>query len=133
MSKTVLITGAASGIGKLLAQCYAREGANVSMVDVDAVKLDACAAEIREYAANVLTFPLDVRDYEKVAHACDKTAEVFGSIDILISCAGGAECRLQGVSGEFKDIPVSVFDYGIDVNLKGVIYFDHAAFQNNGL
>ncbi len=130
MAKNVLITGAASGMGLLLSQCYAREGANVAMADVNEEGLRACAEEIRGYPANVLELALDVRKYDEVERACGRVAEAFGGIDILINCAGGAECRILGVSGEFQNIPVEVFDYGIDLNLKGVIYFDHAVMKH---
>jgi len=136
--KTVLITGGASGIGLLSGQCYAREGANVVLVDINQEALDARVAEIREYSENVMGVCIDIRDYAKVCEARDKAVERFGSIDILLCCAGGAEARICQAKGEFKDIPIDVYDFGIDVNLKGALYFDHAvlnqmAKQNSGV
>ena len=136
--KTVLITGGASGIGLLSGQCYAREGANVVLVDINQEALDARVAEIREYNENVMGVCIDIREYPKVEEACLKAHERFGSIDILLNCAGGAECRMLGEKGEFQDIPIEVYDFGIDLNLKGAIYFDHAvmkymAQQNSGV
>jgi len=127
--KTVLITGGASGIGLLSGQCYAKDGANVALVDINQEALDARVAEIKEYNPNVLGICIDIRQYDKVEEACKKTFDAFGSIDILLNCAGGAECRICQVSGEFMDIPIDVYDFGIDVNLKGAIYFDHAAMR----
>ena len=136
--KTVLITGGASGMGLLLGQCYAKEGANVALVDIDKENLDSRVAEIREYSPDVLGIAIDIRDYAEVEGARDLTVERFGSIDILINCAGGAECRICKASGEFHEIPIDVYDFGIDVNLKGALYFDHAvmaqmAKQNSGV
>lgn len=138
MSKTVLITGGASGMGLLLGMCYAKEGAKVVLVDINEETLNRCVSEIEAYPAEVIGIPVDVRNYEQVCRARDIAVEKFGSIDILINCAGGAETRLCGVGGEFKDIPIDVYDYGIDLNLKGVLYFDHAvmaqmAKQNSGV
>ena len=89
--KTVLITGGASGMGLLLGQCYAKEGANVALVDIDKENLDRRVSEIREYSPDVLGIAIDIRDYAEVERARDFTVERFGSIDILINCAGGAE------------------------------------------
>ncbi len=138
MAKTVLITGGASGMGFLAGKCYAKEGANVVLVDINKDALDSCVAEISTINSNVIGVCIDIRDYEKVCEARDKAVERFGSIDILINFAGGAETRLRGVGGEFQDIPIDVYDFGIDVNLKGALYFDHAvmkqmAKQNSGV
>lgn len=126
MKKTVLITGGASGIGLLCGKCYAREGAQVVLVDFNREALDAAVAEITAYPAEVLGVCIDIRDYDKVCEARDAAVERFGSIDILINCAGGAECRIMGVKGRFHEVPIDVYDFGIDVNLKGAFYFDHA-------
>ena len=127
--KTVLITGGASGIGLLCGQCYAKEGANVVLVDINQEALSARVAEIKEYHENVLGICMDIRNYESVKAACKQTFDTFGSIDILINCAGGAEARIMGFNGTFFDTPIEVYDWGIDVNLKGALYFDHACMK----
>jgi len=129
MKKTVLITGGASGMGLLCGQCYAREGYNVALVDINREMLDEKVAEIAAYPADVIGISIDIRDYAQVEQACKTTWETFGSIDILINCAGGAECRVCHAGGPFHEIPIDVFDWGLDVNLKGAVYFDHAALK----
>ena len=129
MNKTVLITGGASGMGLLCGQCYAREGYNVALVDINREMLDEKVAEIAAYPADVIGISIDIRDYAQVEQACKTTWETFGSIDILINCAGGAECRVCHAGGPFHEIPIDVFDWGLDVNLKGAVYFDHAALK----
>lgn len=124
--KTVLITGGASGMGLLLGQCYAREGANVVLADVNKEALDAAVADIRTYHSEVIGVAVDVRCYDQVVAVRDAAVERFGSIDILICCAGGAETRIMQKRGKFWDIPIETYDFGIDVNLKGALYFDHA-------
>lgn len=125
-NKSVLITGGASGMGLLLGQCYAKAGAKVTLVDINGEALDKQVAEISAYNPNVMGVCIDIRDYQKVEEARDRAVEKFGSIDILINCAGGAEKRIMKAKGEFHEVPIEVYDFGIDVNLKGALYFDHA-------
>lgn len=132
MSKTILITGGASGIGLMLGQKYAKEGANVALVDINQELLDEKVAEINSYGADcgkAMGFAIDIRIYEKVEEVCSKVVEAFGSIDTLINCAGGAETRCCKSFGAFHEIPIEVYDWGIDVNLKGALYFDHAVMK----
>ena len=138
MAKTVLITGGASGMGFLAGKCYAKEGENVVLVDINKEALDKCVAEIAAINPNVIGVCIDIRKYDEVCLARDKAVERFGSIDILICFAGGAECRLCNVHGEFQDNPIDIYDFSIDTNLKGALYFDHAvmkqmAKQNSGV
>ena len=128
-NKTVLITGGASGMGLRLGECYAKEGANVVLADVNREALDTCVADIRAYWENVIGVQVDVRDYAQVVSARDAAVERFGSIDILINCAGGAETRIFNQHNVFYENPIDIYDFGIDVNLKGALYFDHAVMQ----
>ncbi len=143
MNKTAISTGAASGMGFLFSQNFAELGGNVVMCDVNEEALSKCVDEInkkgRGRAIGVLC---DVRDYAQVCAARDKTVEEFGSIDIMCNFAGGTAVRMQNVDGnkypEFPDVPIEVYDWGIDVNLKGPFYFNHAVLkqmreQNSGL
>ena len=84
----------------------------------------------------------DVRDYAQVCAARDKAVETFGSIDIMANFAGGTAVRMQKVDREkypeFPDVPIEVYDWGINVNLRGPFYFAHAVLkqmreQNSGL
>ncbi len=128
-NKTVLITGGASGMGLLLGQCYAKEGANVVLTDINQEALDTAVADIRTYHQNVIGVRSDVRIYEEVLSVRDRAVEAFSSIDILINCAGGAETRICNAHNVFYENPIEIYDFGIDVNLKGAIYFDHAVMQ----
>lgn len=125
--KTALITGAASGMGLLCSENLVKEGANVLMVDVNGEKVKELAEKLSsEGPGRALGFQCDVRHYEEDKAACDKAVEIFGSIDILANFAGGAACRIWNVGPkEFPDVPIEVYDWGIDVNLKAQFYFDH--------
>jgi len=129
--KTAIITGAGSGMGLLCSKCWAKEGGNVVMSDISASALEQAVAEvnaIREGSA--LGVVCDVRDYNQVLAVRDRGVQAFGSIDLLVNFAGGAETRMLNATGlEFPDVPIEVYDWGIDVNLKGQLYFDHAVIK----
>ncbi len=141
MNKTAISTGAASGMGLLFSQCWAEAGGNVIMCDVNEAVLSEKVAEINgKGGGRAVGVICDVRDYAQVVSACERAVSEFGSIDILCNFAGGTAVRMLGVDSslEFPDIPIEVFDWGIDVNLKGQFYFAHAAMkqmraQNSGL
>lgn len=138
--KTAVITGGASGMGYLCGECLAKEGANIVLVDIDEERLRGCVERIKAAAGHdrVLGCAIDIRQYDKVVQVRKAAVDAFGSVDILINCAGGASTRVLNVHAEFKDLPIEVIDWGIDVNLKGALYFDHAmldqmAKQNSGV
>lgn len=126
-NKTVIITGGASGMGFLAGKCYAAEGANIVLADINKETLDEKVAEINSAGGGkAIGCVCDVRVYEQVCAVRNAAIKEFGSIDILICCAGGAEARMCNCQREFKDMPIEVYDWGIDVNLKGPFYFTHA-------
>ena len=126
--KTALVTGASSGMGNLICKCVAAEGGNVVLADVNPKTLEQAVAEINAaHPGKAAGVVCDVRDYEQVCRARDEAVRTFGGIDILVTMAGGAETRMCGVPGlEFPDVPIEVYDWGLDVNLKGQFYFAHA-------
>lgn len=142
-NKTAISTGAASGMGLLFAQNWAELGGNVVMCDVNKQVLDEKVTEINaEGKGKAIGVVCDVRDYAQVINAVDTAVEVFGSVDVMVNFAGGTAVRVQKVDRnkypEFPDVPIEVFDWGIDVNLKGPFYFAHAVLkqmreQNSGL
>ena len=128
--KTAISTGSASGMGLLFAENWADLGGNVVMCDVNEEVLNQKVAEINaKNKGKAIGVICDVRDYKQVCNARDKAVEVFGSIDVMCNFAGGAETRMLRASGEFPDVPIEVYDWGIDVNLKGQFYFDHAVMK----
>lgn len=130
--KTAISTGAASGMGLLFAQNWAEAGGNVVMCDVNEQVLREKVEEINaKDGGRALGVVCDVRDYAQVCRARDAAVETFGSIDIMCNFAGGTAVRMLRVdpSLEFPDIPIDVYDWGLDVNLKGQFYFDHAVMK----
>jgi 3-oxoacyl-[acyl-carrier protein] reductase len=124
--KTAIITGAASGMGLLTAQKLAADGANVVLTDVNADAVENAAEAIRRAGGEALALQVDVRDFAQVQQASDAVLEKYGRIDILVNCAGGASSRVFGRTEAFKDMDISVIDWGIDVNFRGPIYFARA-------
>jgi len=132
--KVAISTGAASGMGLLFAENYASLGGNVVMCDVNEKVLTEKVDEINSKGkGKAIAVLCDVRDYSQVCAARDKAVEVFGRIDIMANFAGGTAVRMQKVDREkhpeFPDVPIDVFDWGIDVNLKGPFYFAHAVLK----
>lgn len=124
--KVVIVTGAASGIGLLSAQQYAEEGAKVVLTDVNKDAVAAAAKDISEQGGVALGLKVDVRSYEEVKNCVDSTVKEYGRVDIMVNCAGGSAARVHGVSGPFHQLDIDIVDWGIDVNMKGPLYFCHA-------
>lgn len=89
--KTVLITGAASGMGRATAHLFAREGAKVVATDMNVDGVEAVAEEIRAAGfSDVRAMALDVADHDAIKATVAATVETFGALDILINNAGFA-------------------------------------------
>lgn len=89
--KSVIVTGAAQGIGRAIAIAFAQAGATVAALDID----EPGMAPLREVGI-ALTIPLDLSDQAQVATAVEKVAAAGGGIDILVSAAGGVRGQVGG-------------------------------------
>ena len=114
--KTALITGAARGIGKEIARLYAKEGANLILVDVDETALDVLAAEL-----GAEKFVADVSVESDASGAIQFAVEKFGSLEILVNNAG---ITRDGLLIRMKP---EDFDLVLSVNLKGAFLMSKAA------
>lgn len=120
--KLVVITGAASGMGLFATKEFVRLGAKVIMCDLNADALKAAADEMGD---SVVTVAGDVRDFNYAVKVAAE-AEKLGGADILVPFAGGYEARCCHSMVPFYEQPVEVIDWGLDVNLKGPVYFSRA-------
>ena len=128
--QVALVTGAASGMGLLFCQKFVEYGGKAVLVDCNRDAVEASANEINKtHPGCAVAAVCDVRSYDQVVAARDKAVATFGRIDVLVNFAGGAEGRICHATGEFPDVPIEVYDFGIDVNLKGQFYFDHAVMK----
>ena len=85
---TVLITGAASGMGRATAFVFAREGANVAVTDRKLAPSEAVAAEIRAEGGSAKAWALDVSNAETIASVVPEIAAHFGGLDVVVNNAG---------------------------------------------
>ena len=120
--RTAMITGGGSGLGALSGEKLAELGANVALLDINEENLQTVAAKIKAAGGNVLPLKVDIRNYSEVEAAEKKIIETFGSVDILLNCAGGMSGRCCNAPVSFEKLPIEVIDWGIDVNLRGAIY-----------
>ncbi|MBV8603372.1 MAG: 3-hydroxybutyrate dehydrogenase [Pelomonas sp.] len=86
--KVAYVTGAASGIGKRIAEVYAQEGAKIVIADLNKAAADAAAAEIVAAGGQAIGVAVDVTNEEQVEASVEAGAQAFGGIDILVSNAG---------------------------------------------
>jgi 3-oxoacyl-[acyl-carrier protein] reductase len=121
--KVAVVTGAARGIGQTIALAYAREGASLSLWDIDEGVLEQTAAEIQEIGRESLTFRTDVTQQEEIAAAVKTTLGRFGRIDILVN---GAALKMsfivprdQRATYPFWKIDPERWRRLLDVNITG--------------
>ena len=127
--KVLVATGAASGMGLLTCQKFCELGGAAVLTDINEEALDAAVKSITERGGKAIGVLCDVRKYDEVMAACKAAKDTFGSLDVVLNTAGGAEMRMLNQTGRFFEVPIEVFDWGIDVNLKGQLYFCHAAMK----
>jgi 3-oxoacyl-[acyl-carrier protein] reductase len=123
--KTVLVTGGAGGIGKAVSLLFAKAGANV-MVNYIPTKSDIqglkrISREIEQFRGNFYSFEGDITSQKSTKELCDKTYKRFGSLDILINCAG--YIKPEGIN----NIQFESWEKCINVNLTGAFYVSYYA------
>jgi 3-oxoacyl-[acyl-carrier protein] reductase len=110
--KTALVTGAASGIGKCIAEIYAREGARVALADIDG---EAAKSAARGIGSNAIALRCDVRRKADVNGVVDETLAAFGALDILVNNAGTTH-----INKPMLEIDEAEYDRVFAINVKGV-------------
>ncbi len=117
--KTVLITGAGSGLGRATALRLAHDGAKLALVDRNAAGLEEALAALRQAApaADILALTADVADEQAVRGFVDATVERFGRIDGFFNNAG-----IEGKQNPTEDYGIDEFRKVVAVNLDGVFF-----------
>ena len=113
-NKVILLTGAAGGIGKVLAEGFASAGAAMALCDLDTAKLGQIAKEINAEKANC--YHLNLTEMDSLKKCVDAVIADYGRIDVLVNCAG------INVREGYLDVEEATYDRIMDINLKG-LYF----------
>ena len=87
-NKVALVTGAASGIGKRIAEVFADNGAHIAIADINQAAAESAAAEIRTRGVKATAIVMDVTSEAAVEAGVEKTVKDLGGVDILVSNAG---------------------------------------------
>lgn len=117
--KVAIVTGAARGIGKAIADKFVREGARVMITDVRKEQLDATASELRA-SGTVEALVADVTVADDARRIVDETVQRFGRIDVLVNNAGIASFE------PFLEHTEQSWDQTMSVDLKGVFLVGQA-------
>jgi 3-oxoacyl-[acyl-carrier protein] reductase len=122
-NKTVVITGAARGIGRALAVRFASQGANVALLDLNAADLEPAAQQCAALGVRAIAYAVNVSVEEQVSSALDQVVRDFGALDILVNNAGIIKDALLlkvkdgAVVGKMT---LQQWQAVLDVNLTGV-------------
>lgn len=129
-NRAAIITGAASGMGLVTSQEFAKEGAAVYMVDINEQRVTAEAEAIRAQGGKAVPCVCDIRDFEQIQAVVRKCVDEQGHVDIVVNFAGGFPARMCGLAnGEFIHTPVEVLDWGIAVNFRAPMLFARAVME----
>lgn len=116
-NKVAIITGASRGIGKAIAEAYAREGADLAIVARNETDLEQVAAGIRETGRDCLVLTADVTREADIRQAITRTVDHFGKIDILVNNAGVGLCK------PIRETNLEEWNHVLNVNLTGTFLF----------
>jgi NAD(P)-dependent dehydrogenase (short-subunit alcohol dehydrogenase family) len=115
--KTVVVTGAGSGIGLAIAESCAMEGARLALADIELTALDQARARIADRGVDVIAVPTDVRQAADLERLRDEVDHVFGGADIVCNNAGVMSSRIS-----LWEMPSADLEWVFGVNLWGIVH-----------
>lgn len=116
-NKVAIITGASRGIGKAIAEAFAREGVDLTVIARGETELEQVSANIREVGRDCLVIPADITKEEDIKRAVSDTLDHFGKVDILVNNAGVGLCK------SIRDTDLGEWNHVLSVNLTGTFLF----------
>lgn len=116
-NRVAIVTGGASGIGQATSVLLAREGAHVTVADIDSARGEELARQIKSDGQSAIFVRCDVSDSAQVARMIDRTVSVFGSLDTLVNNAANVNFEDYG---SVTSATEEKWDLVVDVTLKGV-------------
>jgi short-subunit dehydrogenase len=115
--RVALVTGASSGLGRLLALRFARGGARIALVALPGAELDAVGREIARLGSDGLVLPCDVAERDQVFAAAEQALRHFGRVDLLVNNAGYGHHR------PFLEWGLDDMERLFRVNFMGTLYW----------
>ncbi|MGE5620385.1 MAG: SDR family NAD(P)-dependent oxidoreductase [Sphingomonadaceae bacterium] len=114
--KVALVTGAGQGIGRAVALRLAEDGADLVVADLNPETARGVAEEVRGLGLQALDLRVDVADTAQLRAMVDRAVERFGTIDILVACAGIAQVK------PLLELTEEEWDRVFDVNCRGLFF-----------
>jgi NAD(P)-dependent dehydrogenase (short-subunit alcohol dehydrogenase family) len=115
--RTAVVTGAAAGIGRALAERCASEGMNVVLADVEADALQAATKAIEEHGVRAIGVRTDVTQSDSLRELAGRTLDEFGGVHLLCNNAG-----VFAAGGVLWETPLADFEWQFSVNIMGIIH-----------
>ncbi len=130
-NKNVVITGAAAGIGRLMAHEFAKNGSNLALIDIDKKLLTRTENELRQFGTRVIKYVCDISNEQNVKDTAKQIKLDFAHIDVLVNNAGIVNGK------EFSDLSVNDIKRTMDVNFMGTVmmtkqFYDDMVTQQQG-
>jgi NAD(P)-dependent dehydrogenase (short-subunit alcohol dehydrogenase family) len=123
--RVALVTGAAAGIGRACALLFARDGADVILMDVNREKLEAVKLEIEGTGRRALSYVTDISDEAAVKASVADAISKLGKIDILVNNAA-----IWRTHSNFSETSSETWRKFLDINVMGTVYVTQAALPS---
>lgn len=115
-NKTVVITGASSGVGLAAAEAFAKEGCNLILAARGKEALERAVETCQNLGTIAVGIPTDVSDFKEVEHLAEEAQKITGTIDFWVNNAGVM------ATGRYEETPIEVIDQVIKTNLLGYLH-----------
>ncbi|MGH7795130.1 MAG: SDR family NAD(P)-dependent oxidoreductase [Candidatus Binatia bacterium] len=119
-NKIAIVTGGGGGIGRAIVRRFAREGAKLAVADIDPESAKTVASELTGQGTDAISIVADVTNKTSVGEMMQSAVDRWGSIDILVNVAGGAERK------PVIEMTAADWDYVVDMNLKSAFLCSQA-------